>query len=108
MKIIRNNILPPGRNFSAINLFGIFFIKRNVLVDRQFITHETIHTLQMKELLYIPFYIIYVIEWIVRLFQNRGDSFKAYLSISFEREAYDNDFNPDYPAQRKRFAQWRK
>jgi hypothetical protein len=40
----------------------------------------------MKEMLYIPFYLWYGVEWLVKLF-CKGN---AYRNISFEREAYDN------------------
>jgi hypothetical protein len=51
----------------------------------------------MKELLYIPFYIIYVIEAI----------FKKYRNISFEKEAYENQDNFEYLKERKHFAMWK-
>lgn len=62
--------------------------------------HEAIHTKQMKEMLYVFFYLWYVIEWIVRLFK-RGN---AYRNISFEREAYSNQCYLKYNKERKRFA----
>ena len=65
--------------------------------------HEKIHAAQMKELLYIPFYIWYVIEWLIRLIQFRNSSM-AYRNISFEREAYANDKNLTYLQTRERFA----
>lgn len=41
-------------------------------------------------MLILPFYIWYLIEWLIRLVVN----FKmAYMSVSFEREAYRNDDN---------------
>lgn len=58
----------------------------------------------MKELWYIPFYVIYLLEWVVRLFMPGN----AYRNISFEREAYDNEGNMSYLANRKRYAMWRK
>ena len=47
----------------------------------------------MKELGYIPFYILYLIEWFIKLIINKLDNNKAYKSISFEREAYNNQNN---------------
>lgn len=92
MKIIYNNLIPfPG--FKAINLFGIVFA-RKPLKDID-INHESIHTAQMKELLYIGFYIWYLIEWIVLLFKYK-DSYKAYRNIRFEKEAYSNELNVQY------------
>lgn len=61
----------------------------------------------MRELLWLPFYVIYALEWLVRflLTFNAG---KAYRSVSFEREAYANDHNMQYLAHRRKYAQWRR
>ncbi len=66
MKIIRNNLLPVGRQYAAINLFGMLLIKHGVRVTPELINHERIHSAQMRELLYLPFYIAYLAEWLVR------------------------------------------
>ncbi|MDE6578610.1 MAG: hypothetical protein K2K58_10625 [Muribaculaceae bacterium] len=100
MKIIYNKILPFGRRYYAINLFGILFAKGPC--DKVMLNHERIHTAQMKELGYIFFYIIYILEWLVRLLQKRN-SFRAYRSISFEREAYDNEKNLSYLSHRHKY-----
>jgi hypothetical protein len=100
MIIIRTKYLPPSRNYSAINLFGVFFVHPDVKVDKRLINHESIHTAQMRELLYLPFYIIYLIEWFIRLFLKGN----AYFNISFEREAYKNESNHDYLEQRKHYS----
>ncbi len=107
MKVIKNKIIPPKR-FYAINLFGILFkrIGTTEMTDVEF-NHEAIHTAQMKELLYIPFYILYALEWIVRMFQHKFHPMAAYYAISFEVEAFKNERNPDYLNKRKHFAQWR-
>ena len=98
MKVIFNNIIPfPG--FKAINLFGILFARKGSKIDNRTINHESIHTAQMKEMLYILFYIWYIIEWIIRLFM-RGN---AYRNISFEREAYGNEHNMNYLNERNKF-----
>lgn len=91
----------------CINLFGTFWARDISWIDRKVINHERIHTAQMKELLYIPFYIIYVLEWLVLLIRLR-DSRKAYRAISFEREAYDNAHDYQYLARRRHYSQWRK
>jgi len=93
MKIIINKII-PFKGFLAINLFGILFARKKLSeIDTN---HEKIHTEQMKELLYIPFYIIYIIEYTIRWFipffkMSLPDSHKIYRSISFEQEAYKNE-----------------
>lgn len=80
--------------------FGIY-IKPDYFDDDQTIRHEMIHARQQLEMLILPFYIWYLIEWIIRLIIN----FKmAYMSVSFEREAYRNDENGEYLTERKYFA----
>ena len=56
------------------------------------LNHELIHTAQMKELLYMPFYLLYGIEWLIRLVMYKNTR-EAYRNISFEREAYDKQAN---------------
>lgn len=107
MRIIRTNIIPIGRGFGAINLFGILFVKKEMKLTREVINHEKIHTCQMRELGYVPFYIIYVLEWLLRMVQHRGRIYESYYAISFEREAYANADNLRYRANREHFAQWR-
>lgn len=94
MKIIRQNILPP-KVFLAINLFGYLFCRPNAKITDITINHEQIHTEQMKEMLYVPFYLWYGVEWLVKLF-CKGN---AYRNLSFEREAYSNQYNLDYLKQ---------
>lgn len=107
MKVIRNSIIPFGKWAGAINLFGVIFVKGNMRVTPQVLNHERIHTFQQRELLFIPFYIIYLIEWLIRLVQTKGNIFEAYMKISFEREAYAHDSDLDYLKHRPLFAQWR-
>lgn len=66
--------------------------------------HEHIHTLQQRELLFVFFYIIYVLEFAVRLVLNRGKWNAAYWSVSFEQEAYGNQSNPQYENGRKPYS----
>lgn len=99
MIIISNNII-PFKGFTAINLFGILFVRKDAVISEQTINHEKIHTAQMKEMLYFFFYLWYIIEWIIRLFMKGN----AYRNISFEREAYANQYNLNYLGDRKRYA----
>ena len=103
MKVIYNNIIPFG--YAAyINICGIIFTKRkNLIMSAETKNHELIHTLQGKYLLWIFFYLIYVIEWILKIpismFCNRGKYGVlryAYRSVSFEQVAYYNEKNFDY------------
>lgn len=59
MNIIYNNII-PFKGFLAINLFGVLFVRGTYRdLSATVLNHEKIHTAQMKELWYIPFYVIY-------------------------------------------------
>lgn len=99
MKVIYNNII-PFKGFKAINLFGILFARK--VLDPIDINHEAIHTKQMKELLYIFFYIWYIIEWMILVIKY-GDSRKAYKNIRFEKEAYKHESDFEYLKNRKHY-----
>ena len=101
MKVVKNRFIPP-RGFSYVNLFGVLFTRRDNSISDKTLNHEMIHTEQMKEMLYVFFYLWYLIEWFVRLIMLR-DSHKAYRSISFEQEAYSNQENLTYLEGRKRY-----
>lgn len=103
MKIVYNRIL-PWHGFSCINLFGIIFARKGCVLDERVLNHERIHTAQMKELLYVGFYIWYFVEWLLELFHYGTTS---YHTNTFEREAYSNDDNLDYLNDRPRFAWWK-
>jgi hypothetical protein len=79
----------------------VIFARNGATVSRQVISHESIHTAQMKEMLYVFFYLFYVVEWIIRLPRYKG---KAYENISFEREAYTNMSNDNYLKERRFYA----
>lgn len=100
MIIVRSRYMPPLQRHAAINIFGVFFVHPDVHVTERLINHESIHTAQMRELAYIPFYLIYLIEWILRLFMKSN----AYMSIGFEREAYKHENDPNYLEHRKHYA----
>ena len=67
-----------GGNYLAICLFGFIFSVRPLNTAE--LNHERIHAAQQKELLYIPFFIWYVLEWLVLLVKYR-DRLQAYLHI---------------------------
>lgn len=102
MKLIYNNII-PFKGFKAINLFGLCFVRNGMKMSDRDINHEKIHTSQMKELLYLPFYLLYFGEWVVRLFMKGN----AYRNISFEKEAYTNENDLTYLTRRKHYGMWK-
>lgn len=102
MKIIRNNII-PFRGFAAINICGVLLVRKSSTVTPRLLNHEAIHTAQMREWLYVMFYVLYVLEWLVRLVQYRS-AHKAYRNISFEREAYACQLDMRYLGTRRHYA----
>lgn len=103
MKIIRNNMIPL-KGYKAINLFGVLFVRQDAVIDEITLNHEAIHTAQMKELLYVFFYILYLIDWLIGLVVYGFDTKRAYREICFEKEAYENERNNDYLKNRKAFV----
>lgn len=101
MIVIKNKLI-PFEGYSTINLFGILFTKCETL-SPQLLNHETIHTRQMQEMLYIFFYLWYIIEYLIKRFFNSSQK-SAYKALSFEREAYANEDNLDYLKDRQPFS----
>ena len=98
--IIKSKLVPKH---ICVNLFGTIWTRDKSWIDKYVINHERIHTQQQKELLFLPFYILYIIEWLFRLLQYRNQN-KAYLNISFEREAYKYDRDLTYLSKRKLYS----
>lgn len=67
--------------------------------DEVLINHETIHLKQEAELLVLPFYILYLLNYLFNLWSYRNHD-KAYQNIVFEQEAYQNENNLLYVKQR--------
>lgn len=101
-KIIETYMMPDS-DFVAITLFGFIITRDRGRLSRQIINHELIHCRQQLETLYIPFFLIYLLEYLVRLAISRNRD-KAYRSISFEREAYANASDPSYLGRRRPYA----
>ena len=75
--------------------------------SKRIINHESIHIKQQEELLVIPFYVLYILEWLVKSIIYRSFN-KAYYNISFEREAYSNQTKWTYLEKRKHYAWFRR
>ncbi len=99
------NLLSFGKA-NAITIFPIIFLKYGSFKDnRALIRHERIHLRQALELGIVLFYLWYLCEFVIRFVRLR-DFDQAYLSISFEREAYRHEEDPDYLSKRKIWAFW--
>ena len=93
------------KNFIGMAIFPFIFLKNEKYkAELSLINHEKIHLAQQRELLLLVFYILYSLEYICRIFQYRFNVELAYRNISFEREAYQNQFNLNYLNERKLFS----
>lgn len=117
MKIIYNNVI-PFKGFVAMTIGPLIFTRKGVFVGERLIRHESIHWAQQKELLILPFYILYILLWLWELIRctfnlSRGASAdgrhrslwrRAYRSIAFEREAYEMQDYVGYLGARRHYA----
>ena len=96
--IVSRYLIPKG--FRGITLFPFVIVSEKDLKQNSvMINHEKIHIRHQLELLILPFFIWYGIEFLVRLIIYR-DRNEAYRNISFEREAYANEKDLNYLKQR--------
>jgi len=117
MIIVKNKIIPFG-GFDAMTLGPFVFTRKDKdKVDAVLLNHESIHWEQQKELLILPFFLLYGLLYVVELIhclfaKKRGQNpnpngirrtiwKRAYRSIIFEREAYGNQENMNYLKERK-------
>lgn len=102
MKIVISKHFPP-KGYAAITLVWWLIVRYGVTITQTLVNHEEVHAKQQKEMLLLPFFVWYGLEFLVRLIQYRNWN-KAYRNISFEREAYSNEYDYFYLTKRKRFA----
>jgi len=100
MKIVYNNIIPFD-GYKAITIWPFIFVRKGVELNEVDINHEEIHGKQQVEMLVIPFFVWYLLEWAVKLVFGKGN---AYHRISFEREAFENEKDMNYLEKRRAFA----
>jgi hypothetical protein len=87
-------IFPSTFNALAIWPF-IILRERDLRGDQVLLHHERIHLKQQMELLWIFFFLLYFAEFLAKVIIYREFK-RAYRNISFEREAYHQERNPDY------------
>lgn len=89
------------KSFIAINFFGMIVTCEEL--SKEELYHELIHTAQARELLYIPFYLWYIIEWLY-LYLKYRDWMRAYYNIRFEKEAYAHQEDLEYLNRRHHYC----
>ena len=100
--VINKYLIPKG--FRGLTVFPFVFLKyRNDKTNAVFVNHERIHLRQQIELLILPFFIWYLLEYLFYLIKTNNKN-HAYRSISFEREAYSNETDLEYLKKRKLFG----
>lgn len=82
-----------GGNARAVAFFPFIILASDAQPDETLINHEKIHLRQQLEMLIIPFYIWYLIEYFSR----------GYYNVSFEKEAFENEADLNYLKNRKLF-----
>ncbi|MBW8360379.1 MAG: hypothetical protein K0M63_11330 [Weeksellaceae bacterium] len=106
MIIVWQSLL-KNTKISGITLFPFIILRKpEDRTNRVLLNHERIHLRQQLELLVVFFYLWYVIEYYYWYFRLR-DSFLAYKYISFEREAFAQENDPDYLSKRKLWSFWK-
>lgn len=99
--VVAKHFLPKG--YSGLTIFPFILVSDPSDVANQvLINHEKIHIRQQLELLVLPFFIWYGVEYAFRRINYRDHS-KAYRSIGFEREAYANEMDQGYLSTRRLF-----
>lgn len=94
-------IVVPFLNVGGMALFPFILVSETAaLKDKVLLNHECIHLRQQAELLVIPFYILYLLNYIVNLVVYRQHD-RAYENIVFEREAYRMEADLNYLNNRK-------
>jgi hypothetical protein len=100
MRIIASKYLIP-KGFSGLTLYPFIILRdKKLRYNQRLLNHEKIHLRQQAEMLVLPFYFCYFLEYIVRLIQYRN-THRAYRNISFEREAYLHENDTAYLGYRQ-------
>lgn len=95
-------IRTPRLHVEGMALFPFILIKRRK-ASKILLNHEQIHLRQQLELGLIPFYLLYLGEYLIKLIIYRNH-LEAYFNISFEREAFLNESNLSYLKARKHYS----
>ena len=92
--IVSKYLIPKG--FRGLTVFPFVVVRdRNAQDYLVLMNHERIHLRQQLELLVLPFFVIYGLDYLVKLLRYR-DKDVAYRNVVFEREAYQNENDLEY------------
>ena len=101
------SVICPALPANAMALFPFMLFKdRRQKENAIVINHEKIHFCQQMELLILPFYLLYLLSYLINLARFKNHE-QAYFNICFEKEAYANDRNINYRKRRALYS-WLK
>lgn len=96
--VVTKYLIPKG--YRGLTIFPFVLLRsKNDLLDKTLLNHKKIHICQQLELLIIPFFVWYGLEFLIRLVILMNGK-EAYRAICFEREAYQNDTDENYIGKR--------
>lgn len=94
----------PFLPVAGMALFPFILInRREYRQDKVLINHERIHLRQQLETLILPFYILYLFNYVVNYWRY-GNHQQAYFNMYFEREAYEREADLTYLKKRRIWA----
>ncbi len=100
-------IVVPFMRVDGIALYPFIMVRQTAFKnDTVLIRHERIHLRQQLELLVLPFYLLYLSNYLFNLLRFKNHN-AAYLNIVFEKEANAHEANPAY-LRGRRFWAWLK
>ncbi len=89
----------PSLRVKGMALWPFILVQRGNPSAR-LLNHERIHHRQQLELLLLPFYVWYILEYAYHRWRG-FDHYDAYRAIRFEREAYRHEGDLEYLKKRR-------
>ena len=96
---VRTSIIPKG--YCAMAIWPFLLISKKHHLTINLLKHELTHFKQELELLIIPFFLWYGVEYLIKLIYYRNH-INAYRAISFEREAVQNEYDLSFTFKDRR------
>jgi hypothetical protein len=96
--VVSKYLVFPG--YKGWAFFPFIFFKDDTYQEHN-LRHEKIHIAQQIEMLVLPFYVVYILNFIWNLIRMKNN---PYRNIIFEREAYANEYEKEYLEKRKFWA----
>ena len=97
-----------GFNVGAITIFPFIIVRDlEILNNKDYINHESIHIRQYIETLLVGFLLIGLIEYLYAILVLKKSRMQAYYFMSQEQEAHQNDQNLNYLINRKWFTYYK-